>query len=338
MMFLNPSALILMVILPLLAFFLWWRARLKQRRFINLGEDDLIKSLLVNYFQRRMVFQHLLWSTCLIALIIALARPVWGTELQLIETKGVSIVFLLDVSRSMSAQDIPPNRLERAKRDIGYLVDKLNGNEFALIPFARSAFVYTPATTDANAFLNFLNIVDTNTISQQGTAIDRGLEVALQTFAERIGIQPLIIVLSDGENTEGDPIPILEKVIEEGIVVHTIGYGTEDGAAIPIYDALNNLTTYQSDEAGNLIFSRLGEAQLQAIAERTGGLYLHSLRDSLDTLIEYINQEEIGALGNRIVARPIERFGLFLLIAFVALTIEMLIPFARFSGARHNEN
>lgn len=323
MNFLNPTALFLLLGLPFIVVFFWWRNSRKQKRLAQLGS---LQTLFINTSRLWPIMDRLLYMVCFTALIIALARPTWGTELQAVETEGISIIFLLDVSRSMATEDVLPNRLERAKQDIRNLVTLLDGNEFTLIPFARSAFVYTPATTDVRAFIDFLNLVDTNTISQQGTAIDRAIERALQTLDGRIGIKPIIIILSDGENTDGNPTSILESAIQEGILINTIGYGTTEGAAIPIYDAINNLTTYQSDETGNIVFSKLDDTLLQTIAERTGGIYLNSLQDNLDTLIQYIKQGETGLLGNRIIRQPIERFGLFLLIAFIALTIDMAFP------------
>ncbi len=326
--FLNSGVLILLVLVPALIGFFMWRGRVYRQLFRRLGDLDLIQRLVERGFQRRYFWWSGLWLCALVALIIALARPVWGVNTDVIEVQGVSVVVVLDVSNSMLAQDLAPSRLERAKLALHDLFDGLRGNEVALVLFAGSAFAQFPLTNDIDSAMTFLNAVDTGVITQQGTVIEDALRIALGLFDTQRPSARFIVLATDGENHEGDVERVIGEAIERGVVIHTLGYGDAEGAPIPVLNDRGEVITYKADTAGQLVLSRLDEASLQQIARETGGLYHRASANGAEitNLVRVMNQAEAGLLDNRVEARSIERFGIFVLIAVIALTLEMMLP------------
>ena len=326
--FLNSDVFILLVLVPVLIGFFVWRGGVYRQFFRRLGDLDLIQRLVERGFQRRYFWWSGLWLCGLIALIIALARPVWGVNTDVIEAQGVSVVVLLDVSNSMLAQDLAPSRLERAKLALHDLFDGLRGNEVALVLFAGSAFAQFPLTNDIDSAMTFLNAVDTGVITQQGTVIEDALRIGLGLFDMQRPSARFIVLATDGENHEGDVERVISEAAERGVIIHTLGYGDAEGAPIPVLDDNGEVVTYKADAAGQLVLSRLDEATLQQIARETGGLYHRASANGAEitNLVRVINQAEAGLLDNRVEARSIERFGIFVLIAVIVLTLEMMLP------------
>jgi len=332
MTFLSAGALLLLAILPLWILFFGWRGRARVAILRQLGEIELIGALFPQVSSARRRWKSALWLCALAALIIALARPVWGVDLDVVQTQGVSIMIVLDVSNSMEAQDILPNRLERAKLAIRDLFNGLAGNEIGLIVFAGTAFVQFPLTTDPVSAVTFLNSVSTESITRQGTAIEEALRLAIETFGEQSPAARIIVLMTDGENHEGNPLSAADKAAQEGITIHAIGYGDPDeGVPIPLVDRSGNIINYKTDQAGNVVLSRLGEEILQSIAEYSGGIYQRASASGVEitNLMNRIREAEAGDLGSRTETRGVERFGIFIALALLALSLEMLLPETR---------
>lgn len=293
----------------------------------QLGDEALVQRWLIgaNIPSRRM--KAGLWLATVGMLIIALAQPVWGLATQRVETRGIAIMLVLDVSVSMDAEDVFPSRLERAKLAIREILTNNAGNEFGLILFAGTAFVQLPLTADINVAMNFLNAVDTEVIGQQGTALAVALQLALDSLNIRTAEQSMIVLFSDGENHSGEPLQVAEVIAERGIPIHTLGYGDPvDGAPIPLRDDdTNDIEGYKSDRFGNLVLTRLNEAILQDIAEMTGGLY-RTATDSGIEIIDLLNriaEAEAGDLGARTNTQRVNRFSIFVALAVLFLTMEI---------------
>jgi Ca-activated chloride channel homolog len=331
MLFLNPTQLLLLVLIPFAVVFFVWRERVRFAKWLLLGDVGLLSRLIPQTSRSRRFWKSALWIITLLSLIVASARPVWGEEVSIIETQGTSVMVALDVSKSMNAQDIMPSRLERAKLAINDLMDGLVGNEVGLILFAGSAFVQFPLTVDTASASTFLEAASSDSISHQGTDLDAALHLAMDSFRNPTGSQRTIILITDGENHEGNPLDAAAFAAEQGIVIHTIGYGSVDGATIPVRDSNGNEIGFQTDRDGNLVLSKLDEAILQQIAERTGGIYQHATGNSAEmtNLNNLIQQSEAEDLGTRTETRRIERFGIFVALALVALSLEMLLPDAQ---------
>jgi Ca-activated chloride channel family protein len=326
--FLNVGVLTLLALVPVFAGFFVWRQRIYRHAFQRLGDLDLIRRLVAVGFRRRYFWWNGLWLCALIALVIALARPVWGVNTDVIEVQGVSVVVVLDVSNSMLAQDLAPSRLQRARLALHDLFDGLRGNEVALVLFAGSAFAQFPLTNDIDTAMTFLNAVDTGVITQQGTVIEDALRIALGLFDMQRPAARFIVLATDGENHEGDVERVIGEAVERGVIIHTLGFGDAEGAPVPVLNESGEVVTYKADAAGQLVLSRLDETTLQKIAWETGGLYHQASANGAEitNLIHIINQAEAGLLDNRIEARSIERFGIFVLIAIIALTLEIMLP------------
>ena len=328
MTFAHPVFLYGLFLLPLAALFLVWAKRRRARDLARLGDPVLVQRLSdsVNWRGRR--WKDLLWLGVLAALLVSLARPLWGTVTETVEQEGVEVMVALDVSRSMLAQDIKPDRLSRAKMEVADLMARLDGDEIGLVLFSGASFVQFPLTSDYATARTFLDAARPEVISRPGTALADALRTAMSGFDANRASQKVIVLITDGEDHEGDAGAMAELAAEQGIQVYTIGFGSPEGEPIPEYDGLGQVTGYKRDANGEVILSRLDAAMLQQIAEITGGRYFQASADGseLDALLNEIDAMQQAELASLIEVRGIERFQMFLLVAVVAMVIIELIP------------
>jgi Ca-activated chloride channel family protein len=325
--FANPDALYLLLLLPAAAALFVWRGRARRAALQRLGNSDLLRRLTPGASRRRRIVKAGLWLTAAGMLMLALARPMWGVDVEVVETQGAAVMLVLDVSQSMLAQDIPPSRLERAKLAVRDLIERLAGNEIGLVLFAGEALIQFPLTTDALSVQSFVSAASTQSISQQGTDLDGALRLAAAALDQPRPTTRSIIVLSDGEDHQGDPVEAAGSAASAGITVHMIGYGDLVGAPIPVLDDDGRVAGYKTSADGNLVLTALNEETLRAAAERGGGLYQRATAqgDEGDAIAAAILAARSGALENRTAVRGVERFGVFLLLAAAALGLEMAL-------------
>jgi Ca-activated chloride channel family protein len=245
-----------------------------------------------------------------------------------VEQQGIEIMIALDVSQSMMAEDIKPNRLARAKLDIGELLTRLEGNEIGLVLFAGDSFIQFPLTFDAATARNFLDHAHPGMISRPGTDIGDAIETAVTGFNERLSSQKAIIIITDGENHEPDALEMARRAAEEGVIIYTIGFGSPIGEPIPRYNDQGTLIGFKKDQDGETILSKLDEVSLQRIAAETGGKYYRSSASGreLEALTADINNLEKSSIESQFETRRVERFQIFLLVALAALISAELIP------------
>ncbi len=325
-MFENTPAFLLLLILPMMAGFFFWRERIRQRRLRQLAEPSTLVTLSETDDRSRFA-RFALWLLTLAALIVALAQPVFGVDAEVIETRGLAIVVVLDVSASMDAQDLVPSRLERAKLAIRDLFSEADGNLFGLVLFAGDAFVQVPLTSDLDSALTFVDAASTRSVTRQGTAIDDALRLALATFDERISSASIIVLMTDGENqTHNDPAAVAQMAAERGATVHVLGFGTEEGDVIPIMDANGQVAEYRTDRGNNLVITRLNEPLLEEIAAAGNGQYQRVSESGVEVvnLQNTIAGVEAELLASRYQTRPVPRFEIFVALALLLLTLEML--------------
>lgn len=327
-MFEQSLLLFLLILIPIFLFFFIWRGMVRSAALRRIGDSELVQTLLAQVSPFRRWIKSFLWLMTLTALILALARPVWGIEQQVIQTEGIQIIVAMDVSRSMDASDVSPSRLERAKLDILDLLKKLDGNDFGIVIFAEKASSYLPLSYDIDAAQVFLKGISTEMMSLQGTNIPSAIETALGAFERRSPAQKVIILVTDGESHEGDSIAEAEIAAEQNVVIYTIGYGTTEGATIPIYNADGQLVDYKTRDDGSLVLSTLNPELLQHIAETTHGFYMPGASDMTPLADDILNLQS-GNTGQETITRPIERFGIFVAFAFIALSLEILLPETR---------
>ncbi len=324
MAFQNPAVLLLLLLVPLAAAFITygeWQRRLRLRL---LGDVTLIGPLLVPADSARFWQKLLLWCSCVSCMIVALARPTWGLESSPVRQEGISVLLLLDVSNSMNAQDVAPSRLARAKLDAQAMLRQFKGHEFGLVLFAGSAFLQFPLTTDLASAEVFLQAASSDSISRQGTNLEAALQVALDGFRIVNGRKRIIILMSDGEDLEGDPLTLVAELANENITVYALGYGTASGAEIPLAGG-----GVKTDAVGTVVTTRLDDSELRRIAEQGGGGYWAVAEDGIASLVEQLRVHKPAALSSTASGKPVERFAVFLALALVFLSLDILLSEVR---------
>jgi len=329
MSFAQPIYLyILPFVIAGMALFLWFTEKQRQHALARLGNPALIVRLSAAVNQGGRLWVRILWTLSVALLLIALARPQWGEEERTVQREGLQIVVALDVSASMLADDIKPNRLERAKLEVVDLMDRLDGDEVALVPFAGASFVQFPLTTDYSTARRFLDGVDTNIISRPGTNVSDALITARNAFDESASSQKVVLVITDGEAHDAGVLETAQRLADEGIALYTIGFGSPNGAPVPHLDAWGNVIGYKTDATGQQVLSRLDEATLQQIAEIGGGEYwLATPRaDELDALVGALATLQQGSFGSHTDVQRVERYQWFLAASFLLLSASLFVP------------
>jgi Ca-activated chloride channel homolog len=327
-MFEQSLLLFLLILIPIFLFFFIWRSMIRAAALGRIGDAELVQKLLAQVSPFRRQLKSFLWLIMLATLILALARPVWGIEEQIIRTEGIQIIIAMDISRSMDATDISPSRLIRARLDILDLLRMLEGNDVGIVVFAQEAYAYMPLSYDIDAAEVFLNGISTDMLTLQGTNIPSAIEISLGSFERRSPAQKVIVLISDGENHEGDAIDAAQIAAEQNIIIYTIGYGSPEGSTIPIYGANGELIDYKTNADGSLVLSVLDVDLLQRVAMTTNGFYISGSSD-MTPLADDILSLQSDNIGEEIVTRPIERFSIFVAIALLALSLEILLPETR---------
>ena len=325
--FAHPGYLWALLAIPLLAlgFFLLHRWRkVLLRRFVS---EPLVSQLAPDASTAKRIVKQALLLLSFACLIIAAANPQVGTRLEEVKREGIDLFIALDVSLSMKAEDIRPSRLEKAKRDVSDLLRKLEGDRVGLVVFAGEAFVQFPLTADYSAADLFINAVDVEAVPIPGTMIGSAIEVALKSFRQDIPTQKAIVVVSDGENTEGDITGAVDRARKEGVRVFAIGMGTPDGSPIPLYGATGERTDYKHDRAGNIVLTKLDESALQQIALTTGGSYRRATNagneiDEIHNELASLQKTEMASLQ---VTGFEDQFHYPLTLAIILLMIELLL-------------
>lgn len=320
MTFGAPQYLWVLCALPVLAGFVWWMAARRRASVSRMGDSALVERLSASVNPGARLWRVVLWFVGAGLVIVALARPQWGSDVEIVEHRGVQIMVALDISRSMLAQDVRPNRLERAKLEISDLMSRLTGDEIGIVLFSGASFIQFPMTFDYATARTYLSQAHPEAITRQGTVIAEAIESAMTGFNDQRAGQKVIVVMTDGENHEEDPIEEARQAASEGAVVYTIGFGSAQGEPVPEYDERGDLVGFKEDAEGNVVISRLDEETLVRIADAGGGEYFRaSDPDAIADLAAAIQSFEDETLDSEFNRRKIERFQIFLLAGALAL-------------------
>ena len=319
--FAQAQYLLLILLIP---FFFVIQAvvlKLRQRRIRRFGDEELVRQLMPSYSKAKTWVRVTIFSIGFFFFAIGLSRPQIGAKLKEHETKGAEIMIVLDVSNSMLAEDYSPNRLERAKLAISRLVDKLHDDRIGLIVFAGNSFVQLPITTDYVSAKMFMNSISTESVPVQGTAIGEAINTALRSFSAQSEKSRAVIVITDGENHEDDPVAAATQAAEMGVRVFTIGVGSPEGKPIPMDGEL------MKDRDGNIVVTRLDEKVLQEVAAAGNGLYVRAgnREFGLNPIIDDIMKMDDEKYNSIVFEEYDEQFMYFLAIALVFFVIEMLV-------------
>ena len=268
----------------------------------------------------------ILWFVGVALIVVALARPQWGSEIEIVEQRGVQLMVALDVSRSMLSEDVKPTRLDRAKLEISDLISRLSGDTIGIVLFSGASFIQFPLTADYATARTYMNSAGPHMITRQGTVIGEAIVTAMGGFNDQRVSQKVIVIMTDGENHEGDPVEAARQAAAEGAVIYTVGFGSPDGVPVAVYDEQGEVIGYRQDAEGRPVLSRLDEDALQRIAEAGGGRYfraddpgaLGELRDGIDAFQDDTIQSELSE-------KRVERFQVFALAGALSLFLAAVL-------------
>ena len=318
--FANPQYLWLLLAVPALAALYALAAHSRRKRLARFGNPAILEELMPEVSTGRTAFKFILFCTAAVLLILAVARPQFGSKLREEKAQGVEMMLVVDVSNSMLAEDFEPNRLERTKYAINKLFDGLRQDRVGLIVFAGEPKVQLPITSDYRMAKAFAKRIDPSLVSVQGTAIGKALSQALLSFSGETEEthSRVIILVTDGENHEDDALAVAKRAAEMGIRIYTIGIGTPEGAPIEIGGE------FIKDEKGDMVVSKLDEKMLQEIARITGGAYIRATKQSigLDEIVRAINDMEQSELSTVRFEEYNEQFQYLIAVAFALLLVE----------------
>lgn len=314
-----------LLIIPLLVLF-FMLSRISRRRALRkFGQQEILQQLMPYSSKNRPVVKFIILMLALAFFIAGLARPQFGSKLKTEKREGVELMIALDVSNSMMAEDIQPNRLERAKRAISRLVDRLKDDKIGLIVFAGDAYTQLPITSDYNSAKLFLNSVNTQIVPKQGTAIGAAIDLARRSFTPNGDANKAIVIITDGENHEDDAMASAKAAVEEGAVVHTIGMGLPSGSPIPVLR--KGQTDYLKDRDGNVVVTKLNESMLEQIAATGEGIYVraNNAQIGLNALFDEINKMEKQEMETRTYSEYDDQFQWFFAMGLFLLLLEFVI-------------
>ncbi|MGD8729107.1 MAG: VWA domain-containing protein, partial [Gemmatimonadota bacterium] len=326
--FFDSEWLAALASVPLLAALFWVAARRRRAALEAFGEVELMKKLTASVSVAARRWKAVLALGAVAFGVLALARPQFGTRVETVQSMGQDIVVAVDLSRSMLAEDLSPNRLERARLAILRLMDNLDGDRIGLVAFAADAFVQSPLTTDYAAAGMFLNAMSPDLMPVQGTDLGAALRVSLDALDQGARDSRVIVIVTDGEDQEGDFEDQLERAVSSGVQVHVVGIGSTEGVPIPVYDDQGNRQGFLRDEDGTVVTTRLNEQTLRTVAERTGARYVRAGTggSGFDDLVDELAGARGEALEERQVTQFEEQFQIFLGLALALLWIEWMWP------------
>jgi len=316
--------------IPLTLVLIWYAYQGKKLRFglETLGTASVKKFLLNRVKYSRIRLRSRLIILGIIFILLASVGPQIGMKLTELTREGVDIFILLDTSASMNAGDVKPSRIEKAKYELGRLLNKLEGDRVGLIAFAGSAHLHCPLTEDYSASRLFLNMMDTDLISTQGTDLAAAIQLALDHVENDDEKFKVFVLVSDGEDHQGEAIMLAEKARKLGIIIHTLGVGTAAGGPIPIYDNNGKRVEFKKNRRGQVVTSTLNESTLDEIARITGGLYIRveNQVNAIAPLLKEIDQMEKRELKTHVFSQYEDRYQVFLVIGLMLFLAEFLIP------------
>ncbi|MFZ5981625.1 MAG: VWA domain-containing protein [Candidatus Zixiibacteriota bacterium] len=328
MRFSEPENFLLLIVVLFLGLFMFWALARKRKLLALFGDLPLLMKNAPYISFARQRTKAVLLVLALVFIVLTLTRLQFGTHLELLKREGIDLMIALDVSNSMLAQDMKPNRLEKAKQEIRSMIDRLKGDRIGLIAFAGEAFVQCPLTLDYSAAGLLLTVMDQESVSIQGTSLSSAIEKAMASFNQKEKKHKVLLLLTDGEDHEGKAIEAAEVARKDGIKIYTVGIGSPAGEPIPILDRNGKQVGFKKDRNGEVIVSKLDEFTLQKVSLATGGKYYHATAGEmeLDKIFEEISKLEKKELEGTLVTKYDDRYQWPLLIALMLVIGEFFIP------------
>lgn len=315
-----------LILLPVLIVFFWYLIRNRKRLLERFTNKELVSKLAPGRSTAKVIIKNTMVVVTFALLVLAIANPQIGTKYEEVRQTGIDVFILLDVSLSMNAEDIRPNRLQKAKHSITSLIQKLRGDRIGLIVFSGNAYVQFPLTTDYAAANLLLNAVSLNSVPQPGTAIGEAITTAVRSFKEDAKTQKVIVIITDGEDHEGDLNESIKEAVEKNISIYTIGLGSPSGVPIPVNTGIGQ-NPYKTDGSGNIVLTRLDEQTLQLIAGEGNGKYYRgsNTENELDQIYSELSKLEKTEFGTVKITDYEDRFYFLLIPALLLLIGEFFI-------------
>ena len=319
----EPTYLYLLLLLPFLAAFYLYSNYRRRKAIRKFGDPVLMAQLMPDVSKYRPDVKFWLVFAAIGLFAVLLARPQFGSKLETVKRQGVEVMIALDISNTMLAQDVQPSRLEKAKRLVAQLVDKMENDKVGMIVFAGDAFTQLPITSDYISAKMFLESINPSLISKQGTAIGAAINLATRSFTPQEGVGRAVIVITDGENHEGGAVEAAKAAAEKGIQVSVLGVGMPDGAPIPV----EGTNDFRRDRDGNVVVTRLNEQMCQEIAQAGDGIYVRvdNSNAAQKVIAQEINKMAKADVETQVYTEFNEQFQAVAWIILLLLLAEMLI-------------
>jgi Ca-activated chloride channel family protein len=320
----NPLALYFIAAAALCAVLFVYEVISTRRNITRFAAAEMLAKVVEGYSHRRRIAKRILLAAAVVMLIVAWAMPRVGRGTRIVKREGADIVIALDVSASMLAEDVQPNRMEAAKAAVRTLISRLRHDRFALVGFAGASFINCPLTLDGGALDMFVDFLTPGSVTDQGTDLGSAVNTSLDALRSSSGRGKAIVLFTDGEDHGDDLEGAVKRAREEGVRIYTLGIGTASGEPIPIKDGSGNVTAYKRDTADNVVVSRLDRETLKSIARATGGeTYVLGLGDrEISSLAGSIETIEKGLLEQRSFEDYAELFQIPLVLCLVLLVAE----------------
>lgn len=325
----NPYLLFLLILIPIFFILIGLSEHRRKKNFTKFGESRFYYFFMQEYSAFHWGLKNVLFVIAILFMIIAIARPRWNKEVQIVKKEGIDIAICLDVSKSMDAQDIQPSRIDRAKDQISLFIDQLKGDRISIIAFAGRSYVQCPLTDDYGAAKLFLSLLDTESVPSYGTNIGGAIEKAISLFGEEEK-HKVIIVVSDGEDLEESAIDIAKEAIKQNAIIYTLGVGSPEGSTIPLKDESGN-SIYAKDDKGDIIFTKLDINTLTQIAKIGNGRFfpITPQQSEIFEIMKNINEIEKKKFDSREFVRYKEQYKYFVVAALILLILEALIIYKK---------
>ncbi len=319
----EPTYLYLLLLLPVVAAFYHYSNYLRRKAIRKFGDPELMAQLMPDVSKYRPDVKFWLVLTAIGLAILLVARPQFGSKMETVRRSGAEVIIALDISNSMLAQDVQPNRLERAKRIISRLVDELENDKVGMIVFAGDAFIQLPITSDYISAKMFLESIDPSLITKQGTAIAAAINLGVRSFTPQEDVGRTIIIITDGEDHEGDAMKAAKDAVSKGIQVSVMGIGSPDGSPIPI----EGTNDFRRDREGNVVITRLDENMCKEIAQSGNGIYVRvdNSNAAQRAITSEINKLAKADIETQVYTEYNEQFQVIAWIILLLLLIEILI-------------
>ena len=316
----NSQYLYLLAVVPILALLFYYSNYRRRKRLRKYGDPSLLKELMIDVSHWRPHVKIWLLLLALASLIIAAARPQYGTKIDTTERNGIEAIIAMDVSNSMLANDVRPSRLDKSKMLVSNMVDDMKNDQIGLIVYAGEAFVQLPITNDYVSAKMFLESIDPSMISLQGTDIRTAIDLGIKSFTQKKEVSRAIFLITDGEDNEGGAVEAAREAAKKGIRVYVLGVGSPEGAHVPI----PGTSQYFIDEQGNPVVSRLNEEMCRQIANAGNGAYIYvdNSSSAQRELSKYVDKLAKAKLESQIYSEFDEQFQGFIILALLCLIVD----------------